>query len=68
MDNSYYTINPGSKNGDIVIYITYYDGYEEFVPYQPLKTNTERVEERVHRHKMKKRKEKINKILGGTRL
>lgn len=64
----FYIINPGSHNGEMVMYIKYNDGEENMIPYEPFKTINDRVKIKVNEYIAKLRKQKIDKILNGKRL
>jgi len=64
MKNKLYEIFPGSRNGEMIWWIKYEDGTEETVPFENNDTK-KKIESCVQKHRLKKRKEKIDKILNG---
>jgi len=64
MENRCYKIYPGLSFGHTVWYIEYEDGTEETLPFDTIDI-AKKLIIKEHKYLTKKRKEKINKILGG---
>ena len=65
MKDCLYVVTPGKIGDDVVCFIDYIDNHREHIPWAPIETINARIQNKVNEYLLKKRLEKIKKILNG---